>query len=515
MNGYTHRRGSIFWALTLIAVGAIFLYHNFNPDVRPWQIIAKYWPVIIIFWGLSKLIDYLQSQAHPGTTPPPLFSASEVILLVLVLAMGTLVSKIVLRPWHQWPSAVGIDVDDDFGGMFLDSFTYNQTLSQPAKPQSGLMVVVRRGDVEIHASDQNTIEAVVKETIRASNEDEAKKLSNDLKLSFVEQAGRYLLQTNLDSLPNNGRNVRLDITLRVPKAFNTEITTERGDITLDGLKGEQTLTAKGGDLRVSNVEGLVRAHKSGASSEFRDIKGNVDIDGRGRDVEASNVTGTVVVNGEFSGSVQFQNVGQTLRFNSSRTEMTVQKLSGRLNMELGSLDASGVDGPFEVSTKQKDISLEEFKHSVKIATTNGGVRLQTSTPPTQPLSVDVDKGEIEIALPPKSNFQVDARSRHGNVECEFPGLTVNEDGETQSITGTFGKGGPTLRLANSYGTIHLRRAVPGTALPPGAHAPARPKLAEPPGTPEPPAPPAPAKGKTTSTHLRRARPPANLLGDGV
>jgi LiaI-LiaF-like transmembrane region len=57
MNGYTHRRGSIFWALTLIAVGSLFLYHNFDPSIRPWHLIAKFWPVLIIFWGLSKLID--------------------------------------------------------------------------------------------------------------------------------------------------------------------------------------------------------------------------------------------------------------------------------------------------------------------------------------------------------------------------------------------------------------------------------------------------------------------------
>jgi len=512
MSAYGYRRGSIFWALTLIAVGAIFLYHNFNPDLRPWQIIAKYWPIMIIFWGLSKLIDYLQSTAHPETTPPPLFSASEVVLLVLILAMGTLVSKIVLHPWQHWPAAVGIDVDDDFGNMFLESFTYTKTLSQPAKSPSGLVVVIRRGDVEVHGADQNTIEAVVKETIRATNDEEAKKASNQLQYSIVEQAGRYLLQTNLDSLPNSGRNVRLDITLRVPRALAAEITTEHGDIILDGLKGEQTLTVKGGDLRVQDVEGFVRAHKAGQSAEFRDIKGNVDIDGRGRDVEASNVTGTVVVNGEFGGSVQFQNVGQSLRFNSSRTDLTVQKLSGRLNMELGSLDASGVDGPFEISTKQKDISLEEFKHSVKISTSNGGVRLQTSTPPTQPVSVDVNKGEIELALPAKSNFQIDARSNHGNVECDFPGLTVNEESETPSISGAFGKGGPTLHLANSYGTIHLRRQEPGTAPPPGTHPEFQPKRTVPPA---PPVPPAPQKEKSTSTHMRRAHPPADFVGDGV
>jgi DUF4097 and DUF4098 domain-containing protein YvlB len=471
MNGYGYRRGSIFWALTLIGVGGVFLYSNFDPAIRPWQMIAKFWPVLIIFWGLSKLIDYLHAQAHPEVPARPLFSASEVVLLVLILALGTLVSKIVLHPWQHWPEAMGIEMDDEFANVFLNSYTYTQTLSQPAKPQSSLLVVVRRGDVEVHGADQNTIEAVIKKTIRAANEEDAKKTANALQISFAEQAGRYLLDTNLDSLPNSGRNVRLDVTLRVPKALAAEINTERGDIVLDGLKGEQTLSPRG-DVRVANVEGLVRIHQTGGSAEIRDVKGNVDVDGRGRDVEASGVTGALTVSGEFSGSMQFKNVAQTLRFSSSRTDLTVQKLTGRLDLERDSLDATGVEGPFEISTKHKDISLGDFKHSVKISTTNGDVRLQTSVPPAQPIEVDVNKGGIELTLPAKSSFQIDASSRHGDVECDFPGLTVNKEGETPTITGTLGKGGPSLRLSASYGSVRLMRQGP-----------------RPPAPPEPPAPP--------------------------
>ena len=98
MSGYGFRRGTIFWALTLITVGSIFLYQNFNREVHPWQIIAKFWPILIIFWGLSKLVDYLQAQAHPEVAPHALFSGSEVVLLLLILALGTLVSKLVLHP---------------------------------------------------------------------------------------------------------------------------------------------------------------------------------------------------------------------------------------------------------------------------------------------------------------------------------------------------------------------------------------------------------------------------------
>ncbi len=474
MNAYGYRRGSIFWALTLIAVGVLFLYNNFNPTVRPWHIIAKFWPILIIFWGLSKLIDYIQARAHPETTPPPLFSASEVVLLILILLLGSLLSKVVLRPWQHWPEALGIGVDDEFADLFLDSFTYTRTVSQPVKPPAGLLAVVRRGDVEVRGSDQDSIEAVVKESIRAPNESEAKKLSEELKVEIVEQAGRYLLETNQDSLPSGGRTVRLDITFRVPRDTAVEVTAENGAIVLEGLNGEQTLTSRRGDVRVANVEGLVRVHKSRGSTTVRDVKGNVEVDGRGNDVEVAGVSGTVFVNGEFSGSVQFKNLTQSARFSSSRTDMLVQKLTGTLNMELSSLNATGIEGPFEISTRQKDIVLNEFEHSVKVANSSGDVRLRTTTPPRQPIDVDLKRGGIDLALPAASSFQIEASSQHGDVESDFsgPGLVVDREGRTPTITGTYGKGGPRIRLGTSYGTIRLLRE--------GARPRERPRFSEPP-----------------------------------
>ena len=41
MTAYVYRRGSIFWALTLITVGVLFLYQNFNPAIHPWQMEAR------------------------------------------------------------------------------------------------------------------------------------------------------------------------------------------------------------------------------------------------------------------------------------------------------------------------------------------------------------------------------------------------------------------------------------------------------------------------------------------
>ncbi|HEY6290184.1 MAG TPA: DUF5668 domain-containing protein, partial [Terriglobia bacterium] len=247
MSAYVYRRGSIFWALTLIGVGALFLYQNFNAAIRPWEILAKFWPVVIIFWGFSKLIDHLQARAHPETTPPPLFSASEVILLVLVLIIGTLGSKIVLHQWPAWWES-GIHANgDDWDGIFENSYTYTQNVSTPVEGPSHLVLVDHRGDVEVRSGDQPNLQAAIKEVVHAGSEQEAKKIADRLKFEIVHQGAQYTLQSNLDALPEAGRSVRLDITLSVPPATSTDLTLEHGDLTLDGLKGDQNLTVDHGD----------------------------------------------------------------------------------------------------------------------------------------------------------------------------------------------------------------------------------------------------------------------------
>jgi DUF4097 and DUF4098 domain-containing protein YvlB len=452
-----HRRGSIFWALTLIAVGFLFLYQNFNPDIRPWTLLAKYWPILIIFWGVSKLIDYLQASRDTQSPPVSLFSGSEVVLLLLILVFGSLVSKIVLHPWQHW-SWVGINSDSEgWANPFLNSYNYTRTFSENLPAGSHLLITNRRGDVEIRAGDQPTLDAVEKETIRSNSEDEARKLHNQLKISLVEQAGHYLLQTNLDSLPHGGSAVRLDLTLHVPAKTTTEITAQHGSIIVDGLAGDQTLTSDHGDVQVSNVNGFVRIHKTHGSTEVRNVSGNVEIEGRGGDLDVANVVGMLTVNGEFSGSVQFQNVSQTTHFVSSRTDLTAQRLTGRLDMEMGSLEINQMDGPADITTRQKDITVEGFKHSLKIINQNGDVELRPAAPLSHPIEVQLKKGAIELVLPPQSSFQIDAISQHGDVESDFqgPGLKVESQGDAPSIHGIYGQGGPTIHLATTYGTIRL------------------------------------------------------------
>ena len=469
MNTYYHHRGSIFWALILIGIGVLFLLQNFNPAIHPWHVIAKYWPLLIIFWGISKLAGDFQARAHPETAPPSLFSGGDVVVLILILIFGTVTSKLILTPWHEWPSALGMH-DEEFADLFLNSYTFTRRISQEVKGNPRLLIVNRRGNIDIRGSDQPGIGVVLQETIWAENEAAAKSMADQLNVHFLENAGQYELESNLESLPHGGRNLRLDLQLQVPKATSVQLTDNKGDIVISDLKGDQTLTAQRGDARVSNIEGVVRVHESGGSTEIRDVRGSVEVEGRGNDMALKNVSGTVTIEGDFSGAMRFEKIAQTLRYNSSRTTLNVQKLTGQLTMDMGSLDARGLEGPLEIATSDKDINLENFKYDVKVKDTNGDVHLRTATPPTRPIEIDLKKGDISLSLPAASTFMIDAVSRNGDVRSDFPGLTISRERNLPSIKGTYGKGGPLIRLSSTYGTIRVTRESSQPSSPPSSTA---------------------------------------------
>ena len=97
------RKGSIVGSVILIVVGMIFLLHNFIPDFRPlafilrywpnfWLFFAKYWPVILILWGIQKLYCYFDASGDLLRRRKSLLSAGDIVLLVFLLLFGTAVT---------------------------------------------------------------------------------------------------------------------------------------------------------------------------------------------------------------------------------------------------------------------------------------------------------------------------------------------------------------------------------------------------------------------------------------
>jgi DUF4097 and DUF4098 domain-containing protein YvlB len=116
---------------------------------------------------------------------------------------------------------------------------------------------------------------------------------------------------------------------------------------------------------------------------------------------------------------------------------------------------------------------------VRLQDENGSVELRMSK--IGSVQLENRKGDVQIYLPDKAGFQVDARSRGGDVETDFNELKADNREEQATLVGSVGGGGPHLVVTNEHGTIEIRKAS---------------SVAE-----APPAPPSPPSSKTP-----RARP---------
>lgn len=89
-DGIPRRRRSITGALILITLGLIFLYANLRPEFDPWSILARYWPLLLIFWGIGRIVDYfvferVDAQGHVVRSGHSGEVFGIIILIVLVV----------------------------------------------------------------------------------------------------------------------------------------------------------------------------------------------------------------------------------------------------------------------------------------------------------------------------------------------------------------------------------------------------------------------------------------------
>ncbi len=63
------RKDPLIWGLVLIVLGLIFILENIGLDA--WEFTWRFWPVILIVWGASKLIDGIKNRAEIQRGPQP------------------------------------------------------------------------------------------------------------------------------------------------------------------------------------------------------------------------------------------------------------------------------------------------------------------------------------------------------------------------------------------------------------------------------------------------------------
>jgi hypothetical protein len=444
---------SLFGPVVLISLGIIFLLATTGriPGREVFSIFARYWPLLLILWGVAKIIDHQQARKHGYRTPG--MGAGGVFLLILLTFIGLGATGVHRASshvnWDEFRDEFEINDDDGFSQIFGKKFEYTDQLAQAVPANGTVKVVCERGTIKVTPSADAQVHVTVNKVVYADDQAQADKYKESI-APRISTDGTTL---NLDfSRHGDWKGGRTDLEVAIPKNIPVDLMTLRGDIDVRDREAYVKSHTSRGSISLENIKGNSEHHLRRGDFVAKNINGDLSIEGRVDDTQVANVTGTVTLNGDYMGDVQLSKVAKSVRFKSSRTDMEFVRLDGDLNMSGGDLTIRQMTGPFRIDTRSKDVHLDDYTGDVRIENTNAEIDLH----PKQLGNTEVQNrsGRIRLVIPGNANFEVNARADRGEVDTDF-NLNKSEDRRAQTLAGVVNKGGPKVQLNTEHGSISI------------------------------------------------------------
>jgi len=450
-----YRRRSLAGPVVLIVGGVIFLLGNLG--YVSWGhlgfLFARYWPLLIIVWGLIRLIEHYEAQRR-GYRPSAL-GFGGVMLLIFLVMLGLGASS----AW-RYRGALNdefFQFDDHTGfTLFGDSYSYTDELQQAFPAGASLRVISDRGEVQLIPSDENSIKVSVQKKVMANSQSDADKVNLVTKPTIAIAGDQVTVNANTSGAAGHHR-VDTNLEIYLPRKAAADIATAYGKVTVHDRTGDLRISTSHGDVEVGGIQGKVSVNMRGGSLRADDVKGDVSVNGRMDDVTIEKLQGSVRLSGDFFGTTRLASIANSVQFRSSRTDMELAKLDGELVLESGDLHASSLAGPTRVVTSAKDIRLDDFTGNVHIEDSNSDIELTPGILPLGNIQVSNHRGRIPLVLPANAAFQLDAHATRGEISSDFSGVSVENRTHDSRATGAVGNGGAQIQLSTERGDIEIRK----------------------------------------------------------
>jgi DUF4097 and DUF4098 domain-containing protein YvlB len=440
--------------VVLIVLGIVFLLGNLHmlSWARIGTLFAHYWPLLLILWGVVKLIEHQQAQRDG--VPSRGIGAGGIFLVVIIVVCGLVATQASRFNWGEIRDNLNID-DEDLNNIFGETYDYDTHLERDLSPAvTGLRVNDDHGAVHVSVADDNKVTVVVRKKVGAEDQSDADRYNGETTPQLTVAGNMAILEAKTQAAGDHPVESDLDITL--PRKMELHITSRRGDVSVTGRDGEVEINTQHGDVSVEDVKGNVKLNVEKSSVKVEQINGDVHIDGRLNEVSVTDVKGSAQLDGEFEESVKLARIEKNVSFKSSRTDLEFSRIDGELDLDSDDLHADQITGPLHLATRSKQIRLTDVSGDVRLQDNNGGIEIAMRS--LGNVQIDSRNGDVQLSVPDKAGFRVDARTRDGEIESDFGELKVDNGERQATASGQVGNGASHIVITNEHDGIEIRRA---------------------------------------------------------
>jgi hypothetical protein len=447
-------RSSLVGPLLLILIGILFLLHSVIPDFRIGEIFRLYWPYLLIGWGALSFIE-VAIRYFSGSAIPVNGISGGSWFLVIVIAIIGLTSYEVWRPGSWWEN---VGFERGFAALGQGHEFSIAPIQKNVGAAPHIIIERFRGDAKITGSDEPTLTLSGHKEIRAFADGEANRTNGQTPVEVVTQGSTIVVRCNQDKADSRTP-VSTYLELTVPKGASIEATGANGDFDISSVTGDVDLSSENAGVRLQDLGGNAKI-ETRRSDLIRavNVKGTVDLRGHGDDVELTNIAGQVTINGDYTGTVSLRDLAKPVRVAVMRTQLEVQQIPGEVRLERGSLSVQNAVGPMKVNTHATDVEVDGISNDVTMDVDKGDIEVRPGRLPLGKMNIHTRSGNIELALPQSATFALDANTDRGEVDNQFgDALRQQTQGRGARLDGNVGNG-PDLKLTSGRGNITVRKA---------------------------------------------------------
>lgn len=236
-----------------------------------------------------------------------------------------------------------------------------------------------------------------------------------------------------------------------------DIRNEFSPVSIVRASGPVTVANTEGSITVDEITGAVTIEARGSQVTARNLKGALTVTASHRSVRIAGVEAGVTLTSRYA-QVNLREIRGDVKIDSSSDRLICEEIGGALRVKAkgSSVRAGLVQGPVEIESTLRDITVDDFAASCTVANEYARVRLTAAAVPKGDISVRNRNGDIELSLPPESSFEIDAATRNGSIDSEFPSLKpAAASGDSVTLKGAVRSGGPRIGLRTEYGNIRL------------------------------------------------------------
>lgn len=246
-----------------------------------------------------------------------------------------------------------------------------------------------RGDVNVTSWSKNIVQVHERRKMDVLTKAEAEAVLKDLKSQYQKQGNSVVV-----SMEGSYRSyMSSSFEIRVPRKFDVSVQTAGGDVSVTDIEGMVDLSTSGGNIDVAGIDGSVKGSTSGGDIAARRIQKSVSFATSGGDIDLEEIGGDAKV-ATSGGNLTLREIKGMVKASTSGGDIVVEKNGSDVSVQTsgGDIELYDVGGKVKAATSGGDVIVRRSNGDVKVSTSGGDIELVDVK---GKLAVSTSGGDIE------------------------------------------------------------------------------------------------------------------------